>query len=834
MSTTAHTNHRSYSHEREILFNRLVMSGITMPVIAIFAYNSIILLAFAGYLAANTALYLMLRADIGRREWRWTAGILLDVTMNIATTLEAPAVMSIFYPILLWMILGNGFRFGVKFLAISSVVSTLGFGSIVLVTDYWADKQALGYSLALALLVIPAYCSKLIRKLSKAKEDAEAASNAKSYFLASVSHELRTPLNAIIGYGNHLQQQELPKGQRDMIDASVLAGEHLLHLIEQLIQVAKADSGSVVIEVKEMRPTTILTEIRNIMANRAEDKGLDLHLHAAPFSDRLISAPAETIRNILLNLVGNAIKFTENGTILVSSRIVENDTQTLLELRVSDTGIGIAEDAMEKVFQPFQQADDTVLSRFGGTGLGLAICRQLCDQLGGSIRVESELGQGSCFIVQLPVTPIEEQSDPTDVSSDPVVKLIAIGDFDNELLARAQSAGNYFVRTLPCSEPGSLLASLAQIDLPSFDVAIIDQNLAGKISSEMGIWKLFGEHKVAPVLVSNDQSLDIDEIGIRASFASVIPAAPNFDELRSAIRIGCSFAHPLQKPESSEPKAVQVYSPKTVLVTDDNRTNRHLLSAILEAAGHHATLVCDGDEMLEILEKQIFDVVLLDVNMPRLNGIDACRMWRQIEGGRNHLPIIGVTADATSETEEKCLAAGMDMRITKPVKAKLLLDLIERYCGDKSIELPIPGPLDDPLGKVVSIASNTELSGIDAVDLEQIKYLKSIGDASFLDDMIDGFISDVSESLEALRSSVLARNPSEFRFAAHAIKSCSNNVGAALLSAMCAKLEAISEPELIDLGTQHLQKVERELERVLAELAPHRSGYGDSKAADAA
>ena len=292
--TSPLTNLRaSLSPEQEILRNRLLM-GVPAGISCYFlAFDSLIIGAFLTYLSCNAALYGMQKFGIWRAEERWFAAIILDVLMAFVVMLREPEHMSIFYPILLWMILGNGFRFGLKWLFVASALSTVAFGIIVAVTDYWHTNQILGYSLTAALFVIPAYCSTLIRKISHAKEQAEIASRAKSYFLASVSHELRTPLNAIIGYGNHLRQTDMPRNQKEMIEASVLAGEHLLHLIEQLIEVAKTGTGSAQVKKTVFRPTDLLSDIRAIMAVRAEEKSLILQLQAEPMCDAFINGPSE-------------------------------------------------------------------------------------------------------------------------------------------------------------------------------------------------------------------------------------------------------------------------------------------------------------------------------------------------------------------------------------------------------------------------------------------------------------------------------------------------------------------------------------------------------------
>jgi two-component system, sensor histidine kinase RpfC len=324
------------------------------------------------------------------------------------------------------------------------------------------------------------------------------------------------------------------------------------------------------------------------------------------------------------------------------------------------------------------------------------------------------------------------------------------------------------------------------------------------------------------VLVSNRNAPDLAEVSLRAAFATVIPSDASFDAMRSAIRIGRSFAH---KPnfvaggDAAQPSVQPEYPVKAVLVADDNRTNRNILAAILEAVGHTVTQVCDGDEMLEILEKQKFDIVLLDVNMPRLNGIDACKMWRQIEGNRSHLPIVGVTADATSETETRCLAAGMDIRLTKPINAKLLLETIASYCGDSETVSHLPSREADPLQIVVPLDAVRAYDN-DAINSAHIDYLHSIGDAAFVEGMIDGFLEDVAESRASMEQAISEQDPVRFRFAAHSFKSSSNNIGATHLAALCAKLEKITEAEFSSDGAEHFSRVNAELERAIKALRP--------------
>jgi two-component system, sensor histidine kinase RpfC len=816
--------------EQEILLNRMVMGSLAAIICYLAGFDARITFAFTTYLVMNIGLAIAERNAIFRPQKRWLGAIILDVTMATATMLVDAEGMSWAYAIILWMVLGNGFRFGIKWLAVASVLSALGFGLVVTTTAFWKPNPLLGYGLVAALIVIPGYCSTLIRKISYAKDQAETANRAKSYFLASVSHELRTPLNAILGYGNHLRQMGLPAKQHDMIDASVLAAEHLLHLIEQLIQVAKAESGSIQISQSSFKMTDVLREVRDIMNVKADEKGIGLRLMAEPGCEQVIEGPTDTIRNLLLNLVGNAIKFTDSGAVSISCSLQLDCPGTHLTVRVSDTGIGIAPDSLSRIFQPFQQADDTVLNRFGGTGLGLAICKQLTEQIGGTILVDSVIGKGSCFQITIPVNLIDGNADTEEevISVETSVKILSLGNLKPELLASAQAAGDFIVRHIKCVTIDELRVEVNAIDLNNYQIALIDADLARLIEPDDLIWTIFGNAGVAPVLVQDSAPLELEDITLRAAFASVIPSSPDFQTLRSAVRIGCSFARQSYNDEfkdiQSQNAAISI--PRKVLVADDNRTNRNVLATILESAGHAVVMVTDGDEAIDALEEGNFDVLLLDVNMPRLNGIDAASMWRQIEGGRSHLPIIGVTADATTETETRCLAAGMDIRITKPFDAKHLLSLIDQYTADNSSNA-VATIAADPFAVVVPITGQKS-NEVAVIELAQINYLYSIGDQAFVDEMIASFLIDIDETIITMYDAVSNNDVHQFRFAAHSFKSSGQNIGASKLSQLTSKLEHVTETEFANDGERYLAKIEELLLEIRYALTNTKSSIGSA------
>jgi two-component system sensor histidine kinase RpfC len=797
---------------------RILFGGLSGAGCYFLAFNVGIYIAFFAYFVVNIALFVMQRHEIGKQEHRWLATVSFDAILAFSVMKIAPEQMSILYPVLLWITLSNGFRFGVKWLLVSAILSTLSFGAVVISTAYWHQNPAIGLVLTMALLAIPAYCSTLIQNISKAKKQADLASKAKSYFLASVSHELRTPLNAIIGYGNHLRQSNMSQGQKDMVEASVLAGEHLLLLIEQLIDVARTGTGKAEVIQTTFRATDLMTDIRDIMSGRVEDKGLAFRLQAEPFSDNFVEGPVSVIRNILLNLVGNAIKFTESGSITISCGVTSHNERNALWFAVSDTGIGICETAKERIFQPFQQADETVMNRFGGTGLGLSICKQLTEQVGGDITVKSQIGQGSVFRIEIPVQSIENSSAFDDLPADLQIGIISIGHVDSDLMANTQAQENFNVREIQCRDRAELLRLIAGLKPKQFQIALIPDYLANDIAADDKLWAVFTEAYVSPILVCDDRSPALQDISSTSPFVSVLPITAGFAEIRSAIKIGFAFVRKRRTPNTEQNSPPKTYASKRVLVADDNRTNRNVLAAILEAAGHKVSMAADGDEALRELENGETDILLLDVNMPRLNGIDACKIWRERENGTSHLPIIGVTADATLETEKKCLDAGMDLRITKPVQAQLLLSEIESYCGNVAAGQKLH------VGRLIRIdvesvrASRDALTTLEAIDRNQIQYLHSIGDQAFVNTMIEGFLEDVEQTLEPMREAVKVGNVSEFRFCAHAFKSSGHNMGAAALTRLCAQLEKISEADFSEHGKHYLDQMEHHIASAVTAL----------------
>ena len=381
-----------------------------------------------------------------------------------------------------WVIFGNGFRFGVRLQAYAMLASLAGFGAVVAITPYWRSQPSLCFGIMLCLAIVPLYGMALVKRLSQARLEAEAASRAKSTFLTSVSHELRTPLNAIIGMGALLESSALDGEQTLMSRSIMTSARSLLNLIDGLLDFSRIEAGKMIIEAADFDLLQLVVNIKTIFYVQSRAKGLSFNLHLTPRTPLRLRGDAGKLHEILLNLVGNAIKFTETGGITLAVDAVERSVAgTRLRLEVSDTGIGIAHEALPRIFESFTQADDTILNRFGGTGLGLSLAQKIVHGLGGEIGVISEPGKGTRFWLELPLLPPQTQAAAPAwfpdlravVSGRPTAADAACAGPDNRIRGRTRicqlNAQNALVsETIRCRLPGGVRAGRAALGRRGF------------------------------------------------------------------------------------------------------------------------------------------------------------------------------------------------------------------------------------------------------------------------------------------------------------------------------------------------------------------------------
>lgn len=704
----------------------------------------------------------------------------------------------------LWIIFGNGFRFGSRFQVYAMLTATAGFALMVAVTPYWRDQPALMAGGIISLTVVPLYALALIKRLSQARQQAEEASRAKSLFLASVSHELRTPLNAIIGMGALLESSDLTAEHAQMSRTIMTAARSLLSLIDGILNLSQAEAGRVVVTLSDFNLAQLLDEIRTIFAAEGLLRGVQINLHITARTPVLLHGDARKLHEILLNLVGNGMKFTETGSITVAVDVAEQQgAGLLLRFEVTDTGIGIAPEAHERIFDVFTQADETIVNRFGGTGLGLTLVRKSVQRLGGEIGVESAPGKGSTFWFELPM----QQQERRPVAAPPLHAFVLARSpaVVAPLLGRLIDCG-VSVEHVDRAQPGWP----ASADPSS--VCLLAFTAAGALEPV---------DRAGPLIfvdVCQRAANGFPLIDVQRNFASTLHLPVTDDEMNHVLQLASAL--PGQRGAAAEivQRAVAKES-FTLLVADDNATNRYVIETVLSAAGHVVTLVNNGEQALDALAENDFDAAVLDVNMPVMGGIDAAKFYRMTTPGNTAIPLIALTADATSATRARCLEAGMAACLVKPIEPLQLLAMIDEVIQQSRGTQARPEAAS-PNPRVTEIAAHPRFRGnlASPVDLEVLARLRSLGGEAFVAEVCALFRSEASTSMLELRAAAEQGDVPRFRTNTHALRSVAANVGARQLCEICLPFQSASAVGLRQSSTAWLAQIEAELGRVNSAL----------------
>ncbi|MFC1455604.1 ATP-binding protein [Microvirga arabica] len=706
---------------------------------------------------------------------------------------------SILFLLYLWITFGNGFRFGIRFLYIAMMVSVACFVAVVYTTPRWHGDMYLSATMLLSLIALPLYTSTLIRKLSNAKAQAEAANRAKTLFLASVSHELRTPLNAIIGLSSLMARTNLDVEQRGFVHTIGAAGDALLRQINSILNLSRIEAGHTSFENVAFDLLEVLSTARAMVLSQAQQKGLRITIHVASWTPSLLCGPKYHLEEILLNLLGNAVKFTERGYITLSAHPVIRDERLFIQFGVSDTGIGIAAHATDRIFESFTQADDTIINRFGGTGLGLSICRQLITAIGGEIGVDSQEGRGSSFWFTLPMSGLDQNDLSRQLSQFPPLLLVCsntdlAGDFVSRLsVNREIPVVSTLVDVKEQAQGGHAGEPLVVYysDLPEDDLLteIASTNLS-----------------VNPIIIHPGASRIPSSERLMRWSSSVLPLDFTLEEAlvgSIAAAAQTSLAQQLwHEPSELElPKASKALS---ILVADDNSTNRMVVSKVLERGGHSTHCVANGEDALDALETEKFDLVIMDINMPVMTGIDATKLFRFTEAQGTRIPIIALTADATPDVVARTLEAGMDVCLTKPVQPLVLLKTIEEKAGS------LPKSLIST-DSTVQIKAPVDPASL--IDESLLRELEQLGGRDFVSDLVKEFVSDADGLVTELRMAAECGDSHKFRLEAHGLQSASANVGAKIVHEICVSWRKITSADLMRNGLEQVEQLAAELER---------------------
>ena len=787
------------------------------------------------------ALLLHILVDPGQSTPRRVLGIFADQLILSYVLLSGGEEAAGLYLIYLWVTFGNGFRFGVFFLIVAAVVSACGFGYVIAGSEYWAEHLYAAFGLLAALLVLPAYVMPLISRLNRARAQAEEANRSKGRFLATMSHELRTPLTAIIGMSGLLKSTRISEEQRGMVAAVDTSAQSLLSLINEILDFSKIEAGKLTLHVDPFNLHEVVARIWTMLHGQAEQKGLRLRVTMDPAVARHLRGDAKRMGQILINLIGNAIKFTESGEVELSVRVQGTYSGEMLVLfEVSDTGIGISQDKLGSVFEGFTQADDTIGRRYGGTGLGLAITKQLVEMMGGRVGVRSTPGEGSTFWLTIPFETVDDKRGPIETRGAPVMLVSSDQEVTDRLFLKMTG---WLVEPMIIEHMETLRSILSDDGAMGGTIVVVNDRAADPLVSSFVEMVRSRRPESQPAIVEivanelEDSAPAAREWPVSIAMVTADEEAGLRNALHAALAIKAPW--PAQMPKSGDDEAGSEFGtgtePRRVLLAEDNSTNRMVITRILENAGHQVVPAADGDEALELLAQEDFDIALMDVNMPGTSGLDVVRIHRMSESGGQHLPIVALTADATEQARKDCANAGMDDYLTKPVEPERLFAMIDKAAGTgaASVEDAVPAETESD-ETVTPISQHPRYQTVTepVVDRSALRALQTLDtDGSFFIEVITEFMTDSESIMADMAKASEARDAVAFKDAAHSLRSSANHVGASRMVRMLLDLRDARSDELGEAGRPIIQdlktefaKVRVELERELGKQKQSRSG----------
>ena len=703
--------------------------------------------------------------------------------------------------------------------------------SAVQLGAYRAEVQAKTQAIEEANQQLEARVAKRTVELEASREEALQAAKAKASFLAAMSHEIRTPLNGVLGMSTLLAETRLDNEQSDYLQTIRLSSDQLLAVINDILDFSKIESGKLELECEPLSPRNTVEEACDIAAPRAREKGLELIVDVPETTGLAqltvpdaVAGDVTRLRQVLINLINNAIKFTEKGEVAVSVRQLDKSAtpgSVWLEYRVTDSGIGIPPERVGALFQAFMQVDASTTRKYGGTGLGLAICQRLVDLMGGQIGVESVIGKGSSFwfAVPTPVARLPAMLGAVDATALQGRHALVVDDHETNVrvITRQLELWGMRVSAADSGERALQLLALAHGHASLPDVIITDMHMPEMDGVNLALTiKSKPSWSSVPLILLTSGFMPPGHEAARLFAARLLKPARQkqlFDTVARCIATQGGIQEPLELPYAGR---IGIPKNSTVLVVDDNAVNLKVACAMLTRLGYAWQTALDGQEALELVARlhaagQYFGAVLMDVNMPRMNGLQATQQIQTILG-LGAPPIIGLTAAASSEDRARCLDAGMDDYLTKPLHVADLAQALERWVDSEGGK--VRPDADDPVSPttVADLLESPEQSATDEpvlMDFDRLAQFREFDDdeLTLTREVISLFMADATQRVEAIAQAVRAHDAPALSWASHALVGAAGNIGAIAMQSVGIAFETQAKAGVVPINA--LQELER-------------------------